>query len=67
MIRISINNEMEEISQNATVNDVLENFKYINKKVAVAINQEFIAKENYSTTLIQDEDCIDIISPIAGG
>lgn len=34
---------------------------------AVAINGEFISKENYQTTLMVNNDSIDVLFPIQGG
>ncbi|MDC2888889.1 sulfur carrier protein ThiS [Psychrosphaera sp. 1_MG-2023] len=34
---------------------------------AVALNGEFVANNNYQTTLIKENDKVDVVSPIFGG
>jgi sulfur carrier protein len=34
---------------------------------AISINSQFIAKSHYAMTMVQENDSIEIISPVTGG
>jgi sulfur carrier protein len=34
---------------------------------AISINSQFIAKAHYAKTMVQENDSIEIISPVTGG
>ena len=53
---------------NQTLFDLLEDLSYQGEqKFAVAINGVFIAEKQYKSKLLQKDDVIDIVKPIAGG
>lgn len=67
MISISLNNEKKVLEKNTLLIDALKTWGYGESKIAVAINQEFIPRSNYSQQLISDGDQIDIVKPVGGG
>ncbi len=53
-----------------TIRDVREVLDLLNinyKRVAVEVNEEIIAPEMFDKTLVQDKDCIEIVSFVGGG
>jgi sulfur carrier protein len=67
MIKVSVNGEIKEISENLNVNELIKELGYTTKGFAVAINTTFIAIDKYEETLIYESDKIDILAPVQGG
>ena len=67
MIKISVNGEIKEISENLNLNELIGELGYTTKGFAVAINTTFVAIDTYGDTLIQENDEIDILAPVQGG
>ena len=65
-MQIVVNGESVNVSsKDLTV--VLESLGFECKKIVVALNQEFVAKDLWSDVKIQDGDSLDVLSPIEGG
>jgi sulfur carrier protein len=67
MITVSVNNQNTALSANTTLADALSAWGYGEKKVAVAINQEFVPRSAYAATQLRADDKIDIVAPVGGG
>ncbi len=67
MIKVSVNGEIKEISEDLNVNDLIEELGYETKGFAVAINTTFVAISMYENTIINADDNIDILAPVQGG
>ncbi len=66
-MEIKINDETVSLDHCVSLKEVLSLFGYSDKKIAVALNNEFIPKELHESVLIQQYDMIDIIIPMQGG
>jgi sulfur carrier protein len=67
MIKISVNGEMKEVSENLNVTELIDELGYTTKGFAVAVNTTFVAIDTYECTLINENDEIDILAPVQGG
>ena len=67
MIKISVNGEMKEISDNLNVKELIQVLDYKTKGFAVAVNTTFVSIDSYDKTIINDGDTIDILAPVQGG
>ena len=67
MIKISVNGEIKEISENLNISALIKELGYTTKGFAVAVNTTFVAIANYNTTIIETGDTIDILAPVQGG
>ena len=67
MIVVSINNEQQQFEKTVTVDELLGLCGYECKKVAVAINTEFVPRSGYDSQMIADGDAIDILAAVQGG
>lgn len=65
-MHILVNGDRVEVTRLA-LTDVLESLGYQCNKIVVAVNQEFVGKESWSTYRVQDGDQLDVLSPIEGG
>lgn len=64
---ITINGVTKEEYTQLPLNELLEQEGYEISKIAVEINGEIIPKTTYSETLVQDKDCIEVVSFVGGG
>ena len=67
MIKVSVNGEIKEISEDLNVNELIDELGYTTKGFAIAVNTTFVAIDTYGDTLIQENDEIDILAPVQGG
>ncbi len=67
MIKVSVNGEIKEISENLNIKELIEALDYRTKGFAVAINTTFVAIDSYEETTINNGDMIDILAPVQGG
>lgn len=66
-MKIILNGEPLTLKKQSSINSLLEQHGYNGKLIAVAINNEFLPKSAYATTIIQDNDKIEIVAPMQGG
>ena len=64
---IKINGESIENLNHKTVAEYLAESGYDIKRVAVELNGDILPKSQYEYTLLQDGDCIEIVSFVGGG
>ena len=68
MIKVSINNLIEELESDASVLKALQTLGYESTEMlGIAVNQVFVPKDQWATTCLQENDQIDILNPISGG
>ena len=66
-MNIFVNQESKKIDDSPLNVDTLLNILQPKSPFAISLNSQFIAKSNYASTLIHENDHIDIIAPITGG
>jgi len=64
---ITLNGESKEITPGLSAEKLLEEAGYQNMLVAIAINGNFVPRNAYQDTAIQNGDEIEIVSPMQGG
>lgn len=67
MLTIIINGKETRCARHLPINDLLYDLDIDKKTVAVAINREFVARSQWATRIIQENDRIEILSPVQGG
>lgn len=65
-MRIHVNGDSVDVSS-YLLSNILESLGYQCKKIVVAVNQEFVARESWSEFHISEGDHLDVLSPIEGG
>ena len=50
-----------------TLQDYLKTTSYDLTRIAVEKNGEIVPKARYGSTVLQDEDCIEVVSFVGGG
>lgn len=66
-MRILINGEHEEISDGATVQQLVQKFKLVPKHVAVEVNRELVPRDTFPQTVLRDGDRVEIVTFVGGG
>ena len=62
-----INNEMTTLPRGLSVSALLTRLGYQQQNFAIAINETFVPRSQYATTLIQADDTLEIVAPMQGG
>ena len=66
-MQLQVNGEMRHFSSVRVVDDVLRELGYEAKKIAVAVNGEFVPRSQYASHAVNQGECIDIVAPVQGG
>ena len=67
MLNVFINSEAVQLDSQTTIAELLLQQGQENKRVAVAVNGEFVPRSKYSQVRINDNDEIDIVTAVGGG
>lgn len=62
-----MNGVEKKISSSYSIMDLLSSLNIETENIAIAINNEVIAKSDFKNYKIQSEDWVEIIQPLAGG
>ena len=64
---ITVNSEPMMHRPGMTIQDVLDERKYIFPMLAVSLNGQIVARKDYRVTLVPDEAEVQVIHMISGG
>ncbi|QEY50871.1 sulfur carrier protein ThiS [Legionella longbeachae] len=64
---IYINNQPLSLDSSCTLHEMLEQKNKCAAHIAIAINNQFIPKSMFCSTILQEGDRIDLITPMQGG
>ncbi len=72
MIQLFLNGKPVTLSQSMSLDLALQEWKKNNigiipETFAISINEQFIPKTQYTATILQTNDCIDLLIPMQGG
>ncbi len=67
MILISLNNESRECDAELALAALLPAWGFDCKKIAVAINGDFVPRSQYSSLRLNTGDQVDVLAPVQGG
>jgi sulfur carrier protein len=66
-MQISVNGEKREVNDSCTVEDLLNQMEIPRKGLAVERNREIVPRTEYSTTILNNDDVLEIVSLVGGG
>lgn len=64
---MKINGVQKECPANLTVSEMLIQEGFVKERVAVELNAEIVAKAVYDTTVLKEDDVIEVVSFMGGG
>jgi len=67
MIEIIVNGMRKTVSKEMSVNETIKELNYTQEGFSLALNGTFVAIARYETTMIHDNDSIEILAPVQGG
>ena len=69
MITIRLNEKIYTIEPDCShvLDDILVREGYTSPYFAVAVNKQFIPREEYENTFLKEGDCVEVVTPMQGG
>jgi len=67
MIEIIVNGKRQSIPNGLNVKEMIEAIGHKGEGFALALNGTFVALSNYETTMVRDNDSVEILAPVQGG
>ena len=66
-MKITLNGEIKELETEVTLDRLLELFSLPSQRVAVELNQEVVRRQVWDSTLVRDDDRIEVVHFVGGG
>ena len=67
MIKVNVNQEQKEIPANSSIHQMLTHLEISQRGIAVAVNEMIVAKAEWETSELSNNDNILIIKATQGG
>lgn len=67
MIEIQLNGKPYNLSEGVNIDSLLEELSIPKGKVAIELNRKVLHKENYTKTVLKNNDQVEIVTFIGGG
>lgn len=67
MISILFNGENKTLDRELPLSQAIESLEIKGNSFAIAINENFIPKSNYGSTVLHDGDQVELLVPMQGG
>ncbi len=66
-MKIVVNGETIALAKETTLRLLLDELAYQAGTLAVAVNETFVPRSSYETTVIRSGDRVEIVAPMQGG
>ena len=66
-MKITLNGEIKELETEVTLDRLLELFSLPSQRVAVELNREVIRRQAWDSTIVRDEDRVEVVHFVGGG
>lgn len=66
-MKITVNNDAREVAEGYTIARLIEDIGYKEFKLAIAVNNQVVAKTAWSDAVLHDGDKIIVIKAVSGG
>ena len=66
-MRVTINGETQSLTDGLTLADLLRHLQLNQRRIAVEVNREIVARERYPAHALTDGDEIEIVHFVGGG
>ena len=66
-MHIQLNGEAYALSETLSVAGLLEHLQLAGRRVAVELNFEIVPRSQYESTLLKENDSVEIVHAIGGG
>jgi thiamine biosynthesis protein ThiS len=66
-MRVVLNGEMQTLRDGLTLADLVADLGLNQRRIAVEVNREIIARETYAVRAISEDDEVEIVQFVGGG
>ncbi len=66
-VHVTVNDQSQQYPGPLTIVDLLVQLGLANRPVAVELNQELVPRAQQATTMVNDGDCLEVVSLTGGG
>ena len=66
-MKVTINGEIKELEAEVNLNRLLELFSLPQQRVAVELNRQVVRRQDWETTIVHDDDKIEVVHFVGGG
>lgn len=66
-MKVTINGEIKELESEVTLDRLLELFSLPSQRVAIELNREVIRRQSWNSTVVRDDDRIEVVHFVGGG
>ncbi len=67
MLKVRLNGNLVELQQTCTLAEALDSWGKTGKHFAVAINGDFVPRNNYESVALTGGEDLEVLSPMQGG
>jgi thiamine biosynthesis protein ThiS len=67
MITIFLNGSDKQLDDNTSITQLLETLALGDKRLAVELNQQIVARSDFTSITLNDQDHVEIVQAIGGG
>jgi len=66
-VQVIINGEAQTLAEGVTIADLVSRLGLNQRRIAVELNREIIAREEYASVVLADGDRLEIVHFVGGG
>ena len=66
-MNVTVNGEIKELEAEVSLNRLLELFSLPQQRVAIELNREVVRRQDWETTIVHDDDKIEVVHFVGGG
>ena len=66
-MKIKLNGKEKEIAENSSLENLIDELNLRNTPIVAEVSGKIISPENYSETILQEEDTVELIRFVGGG
>lgn len=66
-MNIRLNGKTITLKDGLTIRELVNQFGYDRKNVAVAVNREFVPRSRHEQHALKENDEVDVVAPMQGG
>ena len=67
MIEIRVNDKAKQVEPGKTLAELLDDWGFESRRVAVAVNEDFVPRSTYASVSLNAGDRVDVVAPVQGG
>ena len=66
-MNVTVNGEIKELEAEVSLNRLLELFSLPQQRVAIELNRQVVRRQDWETTIVHDDDKIEVVHFVGGG